>query len=153
MEFDIYSFGVISSSKLYLLRDKFPQADCYSEIKEVHTMVGGEATNSSIVLSKLGLKVKIDGNWLGENADSAFVKRLLDSYDIDTSRVTVKKDGYEGVQEIVFADGKTRTIFGTYVQLQEGKQWNYPSKEDISKSKIVCLDPFFQDASIEAARI
>ncbi len=153
MAFDVYSFGMISFSKLYLLRDKFPQADCYSEIKEVYRMVGGEATNSSIVLSKLGLNVKINGNWLGRNDDGTFVKRLLDTYGIDTSKVTVKDDGYEGVQETVFADGKTRTIFGTYVQLQEEKKWNYSSEEDIMNSKIICLDPFFQDASIETARM
>ncbi|MCX7708411.1 MAG: carbohydrate kinase family protein [Clostridia bacterium] len=152
MQFDIYSFGMISSSTLHILADNFPGADCYSEIKDTYKMVGGEAANSSIVLSKLGLKVKLDGNWLGKNDEGIFTKQILDRFNIDTSRLTIKAD-YSGVQEIVFADSKTRTIFGTYVQLHDKEDWNTPSSEDIQNSKIVCLDPFFKEESLKTAQL
>ncbi|HEY1406613.1 MAG TPA: carbohydrate kinase family protein [Spirochaetota bacterium] len=153
MKYDVYAYGMISSSMLHVLQGKYPEADCYAEIKESFRMVGGEAANSSIVLRKLGVGVKLDGNWLGENPDGHFTKEILDSYGIDTSRLTLKKD-YTGVSEIVFADGLTRTNFGTYVRLLfTEKQWNIPSREDIESARIVCLDPFFKDESAHVARI
>ena len=64
---DVYSYGVVSSSTLYTLKGAFPATEGYGEIESVHYMTGGEATNSSIVLSRLGVQVKLDGNWLGDD--------------------------------------------------------------------------------------
>ena len=62
---DVYSYGVVSSSTLYGLRGAFPEPEGYAEINDVRYMTGGEAANSSVVLSRLGVRVKLDGNCLG----------------------------------------------------------------------------------------
>jgi sugar/nucleoside kinase (ribokinase family) len=64
--FDVYVYGVIASSTLHLLQHSFPSPDGYAEIVQTYSMTGGEALNSAIVLSRLGLRVQLDGNWLGD---------------------------------------------------------------------------------------
>lgn len=150
--YDVYSFGVISSSTLYSIKGGFPAAEGYAEIDNGHHMTGGEATNSSIVLSRLGMQVKLDGNWIGADENGRRTKELLDSYRIDTSRLPLQ-DGYTGVREVVFAAEGTRTIFGTYGRLLEDANWNMPRAEDVNEAKVVCLDPFFGDASLRAAEL
>lgn len=111
---DVYSYGMVSSSRLYVLREVFPAPDCYAEIQDSYFMLGGEAANSSFVLGKLGVNVQIDGNWLGAEGDGRHAKQLLDQCGVNTSRLTMK-DNYTGPSEVVFSDKLSRTIFGTYI--------------------------------------
>lgn len=77
----------------------------------------------------------------------------MENYGIDISRLTLK-DNYIGVKGIVYADGLTRTNFGTYRKLLfTDKQWNEPVMEDVQNAKIVCLDPFFKKKSLLASKI
>ncbi len=147
-KYDVYAYGMISSSMLHVLKYGFPKPDHYSEVENFYKMIGGEAANSSIVLSSLGLKVKIDGNWLSDDERGKNTERILERFRIDTSRLKLKKDGL-CPYEIVFSDKKTRTIFGNYSQFLSNKvhRWNIPVKNDIAESKIVCLDPFFYEQS------
>jgi len=150
--FEVYSFGVVSSSTLYVFKGDFPSPDSYAEIDDLQYMVGGEAANSSIVLSRLGVRVKLDGNWLGDDDGGRRTKAFLDGFSIDTSRIPLR-EGYHGVLEVVFAAEKTRTIFGRYGQLLEREDWNSPAPEDVRQAKVVCLDPFFNKASLRVAEI
>ena len=152
MSFDVYSYGVVSSSTLYGIRGAFPSAEGYAEIEDVQYMTGGEAANSSIVLSRLGARVKLDGNWLGDDDSGQRAKALLSGNGIDISRLPLKS-GFRGVQEAVVAAQDTRTIFGTYGQLLEDGSWNEPNEEDITSAKVVSLDPFFGDPAARAAEI
>lgn len=149
---DVYSYGVISSSTLYSIQGTFPAPEGYAEIDGVRHMTGGEAANSSIVLSRLGARVKLDGNWLGADDEGKRTRALLADYQIDTSRLRTK-DGYTGVQEVVFAAQGTRTIFGTYGRLLNEARWNTPHEEDIVDAKVICLDPFFDEASFRVAKL
>lgn len=74
MKYDVYSYGMISSSTLHVLDGNYPEPDGYAEVKESFKMIGGEAANSSIVLSKFGLKIKLDGNWIGTNEEGQITK-------------------------------------------------------------------------------
>lgn len=149
--YDVYSYGVVSSSTLYTT-SVFPDAEGYAEIDGIQTMVGGEAANSSIVLSRLGASVKLDGNWIGADDGGKRTKAILRDNQIDTSRLPLK-EGYVGVQEVVFAAQATRTIFGTYGRLLDEENWNTPQEEDVVQAKVVCLDPFFKEASRRVAEI
>lgn len=152
MTFNVYSYGVVASSTLYGIRDAFPSAEGYAEIEDIQYMVGGEAANSSIVLSRLGARVKLDGNWLGDDDSGQRAKALLSGNGIDISRLPLKS-GFRGVQEAVVAAQDTRTIFGTYGQLLEDGSWNAPNEEDITSAKVVSLDPFFGEPAARAAEI
>ncbi|MBN1430159.1 MAG: carbohydrate kinase family protein [Anaerolineae bacterium] len=150
--YDIYAYGMIAPSTLHILSKPFPAPDGYAEIAETHTMTGGEALNSSIVLSRLGQRVFLDGNWLGDHPNSQALLETLHQYGIDTCRLRTRKR-YAGVTEIVFSDEHSRTVFGTYIDLLfTTRQWNIPRKADIARARIVCLDPFFRDESMLAGR-
>ena len=149
---NVYSYGVVSSSTLYRVGGAFPAPEGYAEIEDVLHMTGGEAANSSIVLARLGANVKLDGNWIGDDAGGRRTKAFLDGYGIDTSRLPLK-EGYRGVQEVVFAAGDTRTIFGTYGALLENEEWNTPRDEDIAAANVVCLDPFFARPAARVAEV
>jgi len=146
-KFDVYLFGVISSSTLHLLSQPFPKPDEYAEITDTYFMTGGEALNSAVVLSRLGLRVQLDGNWIGDNEVGNQLLEIIKQHHIDTKRLKVKK-GYPGVQEIVFSDHQSRTIFGNYIDLLSSEpKWNVPQKEDIQNARIVGVDPPFRTES------
>ena len=150
---DVYLYGMISPSTVHVLRDdfSFPQPNKYAEIARTYPSIGGEAANSAIVLAKLGLQTKLDGNWI-HPANANKVTSLLGAFGIDLSRLTVNAAG--GTDEIVIADKQSRTVFGNYAAFHTGpKQWNEAQAEDIKLAKIGCLDPFFRDESRLAARL
>ncbi len=145
--FDVYAYGVISSSSLHLISQPFPPPDGYAEITQSYLMTGGEALNSSIVLSRLGLRVLLDGNWIGDTPDGKALLALIQSFNIDSHRLRIKQ-GYSGVREIVFSDDQSRTIFGNYVDfLGPGRKWNIPRKSDLAKARMVCVDPPYREES------
>lgn len=146
-DFDVYAYGVIASSELHLLSMPFPPPDGYAEIAESHFMTGGEALNSAIVLSRLGLSVQLDGNWIGDTPAGERLLATIYDYGINTQRLRVEK-GIAGVREIVFSDEHSRTIFGNYVELlSTTRKWNIPQKTDLANAKMVCVDPPFQAES------
>lgn len=142
--FDVYAYGVIASSELHLLSTPFPSPDAYAEIAETHYMTGGEALNSAIVLSRLGLSVQLDGNWIGDTPSGERLLATIQRYGIDAQRLRVEP-GFDGVREIVFSDEHSRTIFGNYVELlSKTRKWNIPQKADLAQAQIICVDPPFQ---------
>ncbi len=151
--FDAYLYGMISPSTVHILREdfRFPGPNTYAEIGRTLPSIGGEAANSAIIMSKLGLKTRLDGNWIGrESLDG--IKGALAGYGVDVSRL-LGMDG-AGTAEIVIADDSTRTVFGRYAAFHSGpRQWNTPDEEDIRSAGIACLDPYFREESRLAARI
>jgi sugar/nucleoside kinase (ribokinase family) len=151
-DFDVYAYGVIATSTLHLLSQPFPQPDGYAEIAQTHFMTGGEALNSAIVLSRLGLRVQLDGNWIGDTPEGERLLATIQRYAIDTKRLRVKK-GFSGVREVVFSDQQTRTIFANYIDLLfSTRKWNIPKKVDLASARIVCVDPPFGDESALVGR-
>ena len=149
-DFDVYAYGVIAASELHLLTMPFPTPDGYAEIAESHFMTGGEALNSAIVLSRLGVSVQLDGNWIGDTPAGERLLATIRSYAIDAQRLRVQP-GFAGVREIVFSDECSRTIFGNYVDLlSTTRKWNIPQKDDVARARMVCVDPPFQ---AESARV
>lgn len=147
VNFDVYAFGAIASSTLYLLKDDFPAKSGYAEFVKKYKNIGGEAANSSLVLARLGLKVKLDGNWINPDEDADFLKKVLEDNQVDITSVSFRK--CSGPKEMLVVDSNSRTIFGTYRQLSQEKSWNLPEEADIEKSNVVCLDPFFEQASLQ----
>jgi sugar/nucleoside kinase (ribokinase family) len=146
-EFDVYAYGVIASSELHLLNMPFPSPDGYAEIAESHFMTGGEALNSAIVLSRLGLSVQLDGNWIGDTAAGERLLATIHGYGINAQRLQIK-ERFAGAREIVLSDEQSRTIFGNYIDLlSTTRKWNIPQKADLAKVRIVCVDPPFQAES------
>jgi sugar/nucleoside kinase (ribokinase family) len=148
---DVYAYGVISASTLYLLKDSYPARSGYAEIATKYRNVGGEAANTSIVLSRLGKSVRLDGNWINPDEDAQHLQGVFNENRVDISRVSFRR--CQGPKEMLVVDATSRTIFGTYAHLLEEKSWNLPQKRDVQNAKVICLDPFFGDASVKAANL
>jgi sugar/nucleoside kinase (ribokinase family) len=148
---DVYCYGMISPSTVYLLRSAFPRANGYAEVERRLPSVGGEAANAAIVLSKLGLTTQLDGTWLRRDRAQE-VMRLLGEFGIDLTRLTVDSEG--GPDEIVIADRATRTVLGNYASFHSGPvQWNDPRADDVRSAAMVCVDPYLRDESRRAAQL
>ena len=148
---DVYAYGVIAPSTLIELSDDVPSAGGYAEIAGVYPSLGGEAAGGAYVLACLGVTTKLSGNKLGSDDLSARTLGILSGVGVDCSAIDVDGD-VSSVTEFVLATGSDRTVLGTYRQLLADAAWSFPSREDIGVSRVVCLDPFFLDASLQAAR-
>ena len=149
----VYLYGMISMSTVYVLDDDFvfPRPNEYAEIGKSVSSIGGEAANSAIMLSKLGIKTKLDGNWLSEK-NAAKIRNILKPFNIDITRLKTRQN--YGTEEIVITDKNTRTVFGNYASFHKGKrQWNIPQETDIQNATFVSLDPYFKNESLLAAEL
>ena len=149
---DVYCFGHVSTGKVLRIRGPFPKPDGYAEVVETLDNYAGEATGTALVLKRLGVSVALEGNWLGDNPAGRRTLEVLTQRGIDCSGLRIQP-GYEGVNEIVISDGRTRTVFGRYIDLLfTTKQWVDPTPERIAGAKAACVDPTFGEASLLAAR-
>jgi sugar/nucleoside kinase (ribokinase family) len=142
---------MLAASTLHLLSQPFPPSEGYAEIRETLQMTGGEALNSSLVLHRLGLSVRLDGNWLGDNPGGRRLLKYLRQASIDTGLLRIRK-GYAGAEEVVCADSTGRTVFGNYLRINlTSRQWNIPRKSDLAGARVANIDPFFREESVLAA--
>lgn len=146
---DVYAYGVIAPSTLVELSGAYPAAAGYGEIVEVHPSIGGEAAGGAFVLARLGVSVKLSGTRLGNDPESRRVVDVLTGVGVDCTGVAI--DAAAPVAEMVVAAEGERTVFGTYGRMLADRSWVEPSRDDIDASRLVCLDPFFGDASAQAA--
>ncbi len=149
----VYNYGMITASTVYVLDTSFdfPQPNQYAEISETLSSVGGEAANTAIMLSKLGIKTKLDGNWLNKK-NAKQILDLLKTFDIDTTQLTI--DSNFGTEEIVIVDKNNRTIFGNFAQMHKGKKlWNPPYENFVKQCSMVALDPYFHEDSEQMAKL
>ena len=142
-ELDVYVYGMTVLSTIHLLKGDYPEVDTYQEIEQTFVIPGGEAANAAIVLRNLGLSVALDACYLGDLTKIG-IQDYFNARDIDCSRMT-HLPGFPGWRDLVLCDGKSRTVFGWFVQNLFGKErlWTVPSEELIQRSKCVALDPFF----------
>jgi sugar/nucleoside kinase (ribokinase family) len=146
---DVYAYGVLAPSTLVELDGAFPDETGYGEITRTHPSLGGEAAGGAYVLARLGVATKLSGNRLGNDLDSLRVLELLTGAGVDCTAIGT--DAEDPVTEIVISGNGERTVLGSYGRMLERKDWSEPSRADIESAKIVCLDPFFGDASDQAA--
>lgn len=150
-KWDVYSYGMVAASTLHILANRFPTEEGYAEIDRSFPMIGGEAANSSIVLSRLGYRVCLEGSWLGAGRGEEQIRGILQQHRIEQEHLLARK-GYKGAQEIVFSGRDNRTIFGNYVRvLTTSRQWARPRKASLLAARVANLDPFFGSESRLAA--
>jgi sugar/nucleoside kinase (ribokinase family) len=154
--YDVYLYGMIVRSNVFMLCNDFPKADSYNEIKEKYIFPGGETGMASTILASLGLSVKMDGNHMGHNTVD-ILKDYYNKIGVDISSLHFDPD-YDGTEDHIIIDKNTRTIFGMFGayfrDYYEKKiiRWNVPSENDIIGVKAAGIDPFFDKQSLLAAQ-
>jgi sugar/nucleoside kinase (ribokinase family) len=149
--FDIYLYGMTLLSTSHLLAGDFPQLDTYGEIRESHTLPGGETGTAAVVLASLGCSVKIDGNWQGTETSDR-LKTFYSPIGVDTSRFYLDST-FPGLQDFVLIDRHSRTAFGRFQAYfsDSVKRWSEPQREDVQNACVVGIDPYFGEQSLRAA--
>lgn len=152
-ELDVYLYGMTVLSTIHRLHDDYPKPDTYGEIAETYNIPGGETGNSAVILANFGLKVMIDGPYLGYRNRDAILE-FYQSRGVDCSALQYDPE-FEGLQDLVLIDKHSRTVFGKFGQYFGGgkKQWNHPNKEAIEKSRFIGIDPFFGEDSLHVAEL
>ena len=153
MQDNIYLYGMILLTTSFLLQDDYPEADTYGEIAQKNVLPGGETGTCATVLASLGCNVKIDGTHMGINTFPK-IKEFYSDKSVDVSSLYLDEN-FDGLEDYVLIGKSTRTPFGTFVHYfsDDIKRWNCPKEQDIINSAVVGLDPFFQEQSIEVARL
>jgi sugar/nucleoside kinase (ribokinase family) len=151
--FDIYMYGMTVLSTIHLLKDKFPPADAYQEILQTFVIPGGEGANGALVLKNLGVSVRLDGCYLGELTAQPLVDYLT-TRGVDCSLLK-SHYGFPGWRDIVFCDGKSRTVFGWFADYfsRPEKLWAEPDEDAIRTARCVGIDPFFPGTSEKVAEL
>lgn len=140
---DLYAFGHVSTGRILHLKDSFPAPDGYGEVTQDLENHSGEALGSALVAHRLGLSVRLEGNWIGDNPPCRRTLEFLTQRGLDTSGLRVEP-GYAGVQELVITDGDTRTVFGRYCDLLfTTPQWDMPRLERMQGARLAIVDPSF----------
>ncbi len=153
-ETGIYLYGMTLITTSHRLEGEFPGSDSYCEIAETCRSPGGETGTCAIVLASLGFAVQLDGNFQGYNTFpelASFFQATTVSLDLVTCDAE-----FEGLEDIVFVDGDSRTSFGRFGSFYADKsrrRWNAPHEESIRQAGAVGLDPFFFEESVAAARL
>ena len=132
-----YLYGIITPSVFFKLRDDFsyPEKNKFAEIEATYPSIGGEAANSAIMLSKLGVKTKLDGNYLSAR-HSARVLRTMRSFKVDVSRLKVKENF--GTEEYVVTDGIRGPCSGITPLSQKGPGSGTIPKRPTYAGRITC---------------
>ena len=147
---EVYLFGQILGTHSFLLRDGFLEPDEYAEIKEQYFLPGGETGTAATVLDALGVRVKMDGTWIGTEV-APMLKAFYADKQVDLSSMTFTED--RGVMDYVVIAGLVRSPMGRFQTLFETGErwWSIPKEEDIAGCKAAAVDPFFRDESLLAA--
>ncbi len=143
MSNDVYLYGMILATTSFLLEGDYPKPDTYGEIKKKYRLPGGETGTCATVLNSLGVSIKLDGNHIGRNVKPVITEFYKDKA-VDLTSLTFDET-YEGLEDYVIIDRKTRTPFGNFNGYYSDtiKRWNTPKEEDIINSKVVGIDPYF----------
>ena len=151
---DVYLYGMTLITTSYRLEGDFPAPESYGEIIDSHRLPGGETGTCAVVLASLGLTVRLDGNYLGRftyEELSSFFKTSSVSLDLMTFDGT-----FEGLEDLVFIDQTSRTSFGRFASFYRDptlRRWNRPNADAIKSAAVAGIDPFFNEESVEAARL
>lgn len=145
----IYMYGMVLSTRSFLLKDKYPEADGYAEIKEYGFNVGGETGAASLILSSLGCSVMMAGSNTGINNDK-LIRDYYSTRNVDM-RYLKFNEKFDGVIDNVIIDKDTRTCFGQFQSLYSSsfKWYEKPDEEGIKNCSVVGADPYFGDEFVK----
>ena len=149
---EVYLFGQVLGTHSFLLKDGFLQPDEYSEIREHYFLPGGETGTAATVLSSLGVRVKMDGTWIGTEV-APMLKAFYADRQVDLSSLCFTDD--PGVMDYVVIAGLVRSPMGRFQTLfATGERWwSIPREEDITGCRAAAIDPYFREESLLAAEL
>ena len=151
--YEVYLHGQILGTHSFYLRDGFPVPDSYSELRATYFLPGGETGSAATVLSSLGVNVRMDGTHIGTEV-APMLQHFYENKSVDLSSLYYDPE-YRGLMDYVLVSGLERTPMGFFQSdfYNQEKPWNMPKEEDVIGAKVAGIDPFFAEASLQAAKL
>lgn len=153
MDHDIYFYGTTVASTIHRLAGAFPALDTYGEIRQTWKVPGGEAMNGAMVLSRLGLKVRVGGPWLGSES-GPLLRSYAQRYGIGLD-LRDEVSTWPGLLDMILVDDAHRTVFGSFGRYFSDPvhRWDPLTPEALGSARLACIDPWFPGSSDAAAQL
>ena len=151
--YEVYLHGQVLGTHSFYLRDGFPVPDEYAELRAKYFLPGGETGTAATVLASLGVKVRMDGTHIGTEV-APMLRSFYENKPVDLRSLCFDPE-YAGLMDYVLVSGLERTPMGFFQSdaYNNGRPWNMPKEDDVAAAKVAGIDPFFGEASLEAARL
>ena len=144
----ILCYGLVCIDSLIQLRD-YPAPNGYTIVTGERECIGGDATNTAVMLAGLGDRVRLAGNQLGRDRRGRWLRaRLARSANLDTSLLHLAPEAVTPRNVILSARDGTRTILVDPTPLV-----GVPlSDADFAGVGMVVLDAVLDEAAVAVAR-
>ena len=112
-EFEVIVYGLVCLDILWRVPSLPPLGGAVG-IQEERKVIGGEAANTAIALSRWGVRVALVGNALGEDAEGRLLWELFarNAPQVDTRFLTTSPDTFTSVPVLVATPDGQKTVFG-----------------------------------------
>jgi len=143
----VLCYGVLCVDQI-VRTDAYPRPDGHARILEEGRFVGGEAVNSAVALTRLGVPVTLRGNFVGADDRGRFFSETVRSIpDLECSGIVTKPGFKTHYAVIVSSRDGHRTILGSFVELQ-----SFPlNEEDFEGNQFLSVDAFLGAHALSAA--
>lgn len=114
MPYDLIVYGTICLDAIWRVKELAPKGG-YVSILEAKQMIGGEACNTAIALTRWGVGVALVGNALGEDENGRLLRELLarDAPNLDTRFLRTLPDAQTPFCACIATPDGERTMYGT----------------------------------------
>lgn len=122
-EFDVVVYGTICLDAIWRVRELAASGGSVPILEE-RKMIGGEACNTAIALTRWGVRVALVGNALGEDADGRLLRELLarDVPELDTRFLRTLPEARTPYCVCIATPDGERTMYGTgFPEMQCGE--------------------------------
>ncbi len=144
----VLCYGVLGVDQIVQVAG-FPEPDGHTRILSNAEYIGGEAANTAVVLSCLGVPVKLMGSTLGADRRGSFFLSEIRPYRVDTRDLDVAS-GVSTVHTVILSspDGG-RSIMGYISDILSRPL----QPEAIERVSLLSVDPFLGKNAVDAARL
>lgn len=113
-EYDVIVYGTIALDSIWRVNQLAP-LNGYEHILEERKMIGGEAANTAIALTRWGVRVALLGNALGDDADGELLRSLFvrDAPNLDLRFLRYLPDTRTPYCVCIATPDGNRTMYGT----------------------------------------
>lgn len=144
----VLCYGVLGVDQIVQIA-RLPERDGHTRVFHDAEYIGGEAANTALTLSGLGIDVRLMGNALGEDRWGEFFLRTIRHYPVDARGLDIDP-GVRTGRAIVLSDRDgARSICGFFIDLRT----RLLTDRDMEDIALLSVDPFLGDPAVQAAQL
>lgn len=144
----VLCYGVLGVDQIVQIA-RLPERDGHTRVFHDGEYIGGEAANTALTLSGLGVNVRLMGNALGEDRQGAFFLRAIRHYPVDAHGLDIDLGVRTGRAIVLSDQDGARSICGFFADLRTRPL----ADRDMEGIALLSVDPFLGDPALKAAQL